>query len=172
MIYTTALAKHFDEQYAHTGGDTATIERKMAAVPTTPDNDELYYEYTQHHIAREVGLRVAQELGELVAFDTFDNCREHGLTVRTPGGWVFCFYEHRNTDSICIEGCREDEVQPYGPYGGETKWDTIADFRYGKYDHAAHTLCALIRATIDAPDVSRAALVTKAREAAAAYAAQ
>lgn len=108
-------------------------------------------------MARIVGTLVASEFGELVSWDTFDNCREHGLTVRTPGGWTFCWYEHRNSDLVHIEGCPTADMQSWGPYGGENKWDTLAEFWPETYDAVAKCLSEMIRHTIEL-DTARADL--------------
>lgn len=79
------------------------------------------------------GLEFELEIGE------FENCREYGYTYSLLGGIqdnVFCVYEHRNSDNICINGCKREDVKPYGPYSGESKWDTLGSFSYSEY-HAA-----------------------------------
>ncbi|QHJ86411.1 hypothetical protein SEA_KUWABARA_75 [Gordonia phage Kuwabara] len=106
-------------------------------------------DFAPYAMARTVGALVAGEFGELVSWDTFDNCREHGLTVRTPGGWTFCWYEHRNSDTIHIEGCPSTEVQSFGPYGGESKYDTLAEFWPETYDAVAVCLIEMVRHTIE-----------------------
>lgn len=86
---------------------------------------------TNVKLGAEVGYYLADWLGtgRYPTVGLFDNCREYGLTFES-GGWTFCVYEHRNSDSICIEGCPTDEVKSYGPYGGVDNYDTIACFQY------------------------------------------
>lgn len=74
---------------------------------------------------------------------TFDNCRETGYTYSLKDGEqdnVFCVYEHRNSDQICINGCKREDVKPYGPYSGETKWDVLFSTGYGCYHETAEKL--------------------------------
>lgn len=136
MILQSAIDKHRDEQdvaswWWHEGRDGS------------PDD------YAPIAMARIVGSKIAGEFGEFVTWGTFDNCREHGLTVSTPGGWTFCWYEHRNSNSIHIEGCPTREVREYGPYGGESKGDTLAEFWPETYDDVAAGLAEMIRHTIE-----------------------
>lgn len=73
----------------------------------------------------------------------FDNCRESGYTYSLIGGEqdnVFCVYEHRNSDQICINGCKREDVKSYGPYSGETKWDTLHNADYEEYHETAEEL--------------------------------
>lgn len=98
-----------------------------------------------------------------VDYDVFDNCREWGLTV-TVAGWTFCAYEHRNSGNICIEGCREENVKHYGPYGGEDKWDVLASFPWRHGYEASLALEDMIRAVREDPAaVTRADLVRVAK---------
>lgn len=90
-------------------------------------------------------------------FGVFDNCREYGLTVRA-GDWTFCVYEHRNSDSICIEGCPTSEAPFYGPYGGEDKYDTLATYGPGKYAQVALCLAEMIDRVTSGVPISRASL--------------
>lgn len=94
-------------------------------------------------IAREVGGILAEGYRNGVEFGTFDNCREYGLTV-SAGGWTFCWYEHRNSDRINVEGCPDAEVQEWGPYGGADKFDTLFWTSYGQYAVAAKSLVAAL----------------------------
>lgn len=74
---------------------------------------------------------------------TFDNCRESGYTYSLKDGEqdnVFCVYEHRNSDQICINGCKREDVKPYGPYSGETKWDVLHEAGYEEYHEIAEKL--------------------------------
>lgn len=80
-----------------------------------------------------------------IEFGTFDNCREYGLTV-TAGDWTFCAYEHRNSDQIHIEGCPTTDIQEWGPYGGDDKFDTLAHYGWQRYESAASGLRAAVRA--------------------------
>lgn len=81
--------------------------------------------------------------GKRLTIGTFDNCREYGLTYKIEGAaqsLVFCIYEHRNSDSICINGCYEKEIKPYGPYNGDDKWGYFASYPYQHYTEAAKRL--------------------------------
>lgn len=117
-------------------------------------------DYSQHYIAREVGSRVVAELGnEWFAFGTFDNCREWGLTF-TADSWQFAVYQHRNSDSMCTQGCRVWDVQPYGPWGGDIvdKFDVLTWADWLDYDIAADNLVACLRWVRDNPGATRAEL--------------
>lgn len=135
MILQSAIEKHREEQDIESWWGDA-------------DRDSIE-DYAPIAMARTVGTLIASEFGELVSWDTFDNCREHGLTVSTPGGWTFCWYEHRNSDTIHIEGCPTSEMQSFGPYGGESKYDTLAEFWPETYDAVAECLSEMIRHTIE-----------------------
>jgi hypothetical protein len=83
----------------------------------------------------------AIEIGE------FDNCRESGFTYSLLGGkqdMVFCVYEHRNSDSIIINGCMRQHMKAYGPYNGDSKWDYLATFSYGDYTGCAERLAEFL----------------------------
>ena len=84
-----------------------------------------------------VGSDIEVEVG------TFDNCREYGNTYRVIDAlqdYTFCVYEHRNSDQIIINGCKSDEIKPYGPYSGESKYDFYASFGYGEHYNATKKL--------------------------------
>lgn len=154
MNLTDAIAKHRDDQYADYARQASEYR-----IPLTQDEYFSSEENcgAQFAIASEVGMRVGAEMGELIAYGVFDNCREHGITYRAAGprngvagsdpftGWTFCVYEHRNSDSICVNGCPTNKVESYGPYGGENKYDTLFDTRYENYDEAAAALIAMMR---------------------------
>lgn len=96
-------------------------------------------------------------------FGTFSNCREYGMTV-TVGGWTFAAYEHRNSDNICIEGCPTSEVQDFGPYGGDDKFDVLFSARWKQYHEVAEAMARLARHVLSNPTATRAdlkALVNK-----------
>lgn len=148
MRFLTALDKLVDDQYRLTSKWYPDMTR-----------DEFANEpCVQLEIASEVGHRIAKEFGELVDWGTFENCREWGLTVSTAGGWTFCFYEHRNSDSICIEGCPTSEIRPYGPYGLEDKHDTLSNSQFERYDEVAKTLSVMIRLTVGSASTTRSDL--------------
>ncbi len=135
----------------HYYADRGVCEQDIFACPDEFPN--------QLFIAREVGVRVAREMGEFVSYGTFYNLREHGLTYTVLGpdlhpenGWTFCVYEHRNSDEIIINGCRTAEVKPYGPYGGQDKWDTLGCFDYGNYDDAANALIRILNLAMEFGD--------------------
>lgn len=128
-----------------------TIDQWIAA-SLDPDAED---GSVQIAIAHEVGQRVIAALGhEFVRFGTFDNCREYGLTFEA-GGWMFCVYEHRNSDEICTEGCPVGEVESYGPYGGADKYDVLTRARWQDYDTAAAQLVAMLRFVNTTPDATR-----------------
>lgn len=147
MRLNEALQSHIDQQF------------NKGYYPT---KDELMSDNRQVVISREVGSRVSSRMGELVSYGTFDNCREHGITFQTPDsnlslkdGWTFCVYEHRNSDEICVEGCPTSEVESYGPYGGENKYDTLFSTRYMDYDGAADAICDALTFVATTPNVTR-----------------
>jgi hypothetical protein len=107
-------------------------------------------------------LRNNEELNKLcdISVGAFTNCREVGLTfiltgvnddsgnylrgdIHTGASVVFtyCIYEHRNSDSIIING-KEGYVTNNGelPYAGETKYDYLAEFPYNGHIEAADKL--------------------------------
>lgn len=74
---------------------------------------------------------------------TFNNCREYGYTYAVKGGkqdHVFCVYEHRNSDQICINGCKRKDIKPYGPYLDGSKWDVLHMEDYDGYHETAKQL--------------------------------
>lgn len=73
----------------------------------------------------------------------FYNCREEGFTYSLLNGkqdMVFCVYEHRNSDSIIINGCKRENMKSYGPYNGGSKWDYLYSFGYGEYSDCVEKL--------------------------------
>lgn len=107
-------------------------------------------------------LRNNEELNQLcdITVGTFTNNRECGLTFYLNGvtndkgqykSWVFgsrmnlgftwCVYEHRNSDSIIING-KEGLVSANGdlPYIGESKSDYLAEYRYNQHLEVADKL--------------------------------
>ena len=79
----------------------------------------------------------------------FSNCRECGLTFIVPNAKyeykTFCVYEHRNVDSIIING-KEGYVNISGdlPYVSDNKNDYIGEFEYGNHQECAENLAKLI----------------------------
>lgn len=94
-------------------------------------------------IAKEVGGALAEGFGDRISFDTFDNCREWGLTF-TAGDWTFCCYEHRNSDQIHIEGNLTDCIETWGPYGNCGKYDTIFHADWQEYQAITRALTLLL----------------------------
>jgi hypothetical protein len=107
-------------------------------------------------------LRNHEELNKLcdISVGAFTNCRENGLTfiltginddsgnylrgdIHTGASVVFtyCIYEHRNSDSIIING-KEGYVTNNGelPYAGETKSDYLAEFPCNAHTETADKL--------------------------------
>jgi hypothetical protein len=162
--FADAIEAHIEQQYEqYLSYDFIKDEEKTREYFLS--EDYLGEGLGQFGIAQGVGSRVAKEMGELVSWGVFDNCREHGLTVRTAGGWTFCFYEHRNSDQICIEGCPSDEVKEWGPYGGEDKYDTLFYGRWLDYEVAAKALIAMIEASVTLPGITRKQLMAIGAEA-------
>lgn len=81
-----------------------------------------------------------------VSVSPFFNSREFGLvySVLTPEGNTrsFSVYEHRNSDSIIINGKTNWDItdQPYGPYPGENQHQFFAEFSYDSRRQVAETL--------------------------------
>lgn len=151
MRFDTALEAHIDQQYAQHVESAQRMGWEVYSRERFLSEDYLGEGLGQFGIAQEVGLRVAKEMGELVSWGVFDNCREHGLTVTGAGGWTFCFYEHRNSDQIHIEGCPTGEMESYGPYGGADKYDTLFCTKWMDYDGAAAALIAMLSRTVQGP---------------------
>lgn len=96
------------------------------------------------------------------------NGRELGLvyTVMQPDGdsRSFAIYEHRNTDSIVINGATNWDVEetPYGPYTGGSSWDFFAEFSSGEFKQSAETLGYFMKSAISGELESDAELIEKA----------
>lgn len=107
-------------------------------------------------------LRNNEELNKScdISIGAFTNCRENGLTFILNGvyddagtfiigdpkfglsvSFTYCVYEHRNTDSIIING-REGLITMNGelPYAGESKYDYLAEFPYNAHMEVADKL--------------------------------
>ena len=85
----------------------------------------------------------------------FTNCREVGHTFivesNDPGGFfTFCVYEHRNSDSIIING-KPGYITTLGdlPYMADSKYIYIDSFGPDEIFEAAETLKDLIKHKID-----------------------
>ena len=82
-----------------------------------------------------------QEIPVKVA--TFDNCRENGLVYSVMGPddalRSFSVYEHRNTDSIIINGCTDWDGEGL-PYAADSKHGFFAEFACHSYQQAADAL--------------------------------
>lgn len=111
-------------------------------------------------------LRNDEELASLcdIQVGTFTNCRENGLTFILTGIYdesgkylrgdlnhgkvlfTYCVYEHRNSDSIIING-KEGYITENGflPYAGETKYDYLAEFSCGQHSEVADKLAEFMR---------------------------
>jgi len=87
-----------------------------------------------------------------VSVGTFTNCRECGLTfmVMEKKSFTWCIYEHRNSDSIIING-KEGYISLNGelPYQEGTKWDYLGSFSYNQYYEASEKLKELIAEFLD-----------------------
>jgi hypothetical protein len=84
---------------------------------------------------------------------TFTNCRELGLTFIVQlmdngfdSLFTFCVYEHRNSDSIIING-KKGMVSLNGdlPYISDNKYDYLGSATYKDYDGAAKILSDKIK---------------------------
>ena len=103
----------------------------------------------------ETGLKISlivksildgdSELNDLgVVVGCFTNCRESGLTFKMFVGknsFTWCIYEHRNSDSIIING-KEGYISSNGdlPYMAEDKYTYIKSFNFGEYEETANFL--------------------------------
>lgn len=108
---------------------------------------------------KRINFHIAGQMDDLLEwpegtqFGTFNNCREYGVTY-SINGWTFCVYEHRNSDEMHLEGCPTDQVQSYGPYGGEDKYATLGRVGPGEFHALAEMLGRAMHAA--GPDISRA----------------
>jgi hypothetical protein len=94
-------------------------------------------------------LRNNEELKDIpVSVGTFTNSRECGLTFAIIGKQCFtwCVYEHRNGDSIIING-KSGYISMNGelPYIADSNWEYIASFEFGEYSQAAEKLSELVQ---------------------------
>lgn len=107
----------------------STLAEIIKALVLKNISDELYNSDLETEIELEIG--------------NFDNCREYGFTYSIKGSKqdnVFCVYEHRNSDQICVNGCAREDVKSYGPYSGETKWDVLFSANYEEYHSVSEQL--------------------------------
>lgn len=93
-------------------------------------------------------LRDKEALKDIpVTINCFTNCREQGLTYVCHAGksFTWCTYEHRNTDSIIING-KPGYVNLNGdlPYSGDSKWEYLKEFGYNEFDECADALTEMI----------------------------
>lgn len=106
------------------------------------------YGSKQERLAEIILSLTIEELTDIrfagkVEIGTFDNCRERGYTYKVDGGeFTYCVYEHRNSDQIIINGCKNEEVKPYGPYNGGSKYDYLECFSYNEYTKCAEELAS------------------------------
>lgn len=126
-----------------------------------PNHSRLLYELSNGNQQLYLGTvfadrEVADEFARLeiggVSATAFDNHREYGIayTTLTPNGdtRTFSVYEHRNTDSIIING--KTNWAPAGaddrlPYSGESKNDFFAEISNEDYKQAARVLSFFIK---------------------------
>lgn len=89
------------------------------------------------------------KLNEMISVGTFTNCRECGYTFKTSNkkgkSFTWCVYEHRNSDSIIINGTNR-YVSSSGdlPYNDGDKWDYLEEFKYNQHYECAEKLKELI----------------------------
>jgi len=104
-------------------------------------------------------LRSDEDFNERVCLNigAFTNCREVGFTFMLAGYYVsgdyrslkkaftWCVYEHRNSDSIIING-KEGYISLNGdlPYMADDKWKYISSHAYNEYHECAEKLKSLI----------------------------
>lgn len=100
-----------------------------------------------------------------VSVSTFYNCREAGLvyTIMEPSGKLqsFSVYEHRNSDSIIINGCEDWDGESL-PYAADSKNAFYAEIPCGEYSQAADALLFFLREAARGELASSAELVAKA----------
>jgi hypothetical protein len=92
-------------------------------------------------------LRDNPELKDIsVSIGAFTNCRECGLTFKVMERkdcktFTWCIYEHRNSDSIIING-KKGYISMSGdlPYKSDSKWDCIKSFDYNQHYECANFL--------------------------------
>ncbi len=82
-----------------------------------------------------------------IIIGTFTNCRECGLTFLMSEGnkaFTWCVYEHRNSDSIIING-KEGYISCAGelPYIADSKWEYLAEFKYNEHYECAIKLAEM-----------------------------
>ena len=90
-------------------------------------------------------LRDDEELNKKdVYVRCFQNLREMGLTF-TTGEMTYCIYEHRNSDSIVING-KKNWSGGAGdlPYMTDSKWETVKTFSYNEHLKCAECLIKLL----------------------------
>jgi hypothetical protein len=93
-------------------------------------------------------LRKSDELNKIdIHVECFINCRECGLTFTVYNKdwskkYTFCIYEHRNTDSIIING-KADWTSIAGDLPYQEK-DYIKGFAYNQHYQCAEKLQELI----------------------------
>jgi hypothetical protein len=82
-----------------------------------------------------------------IVIGTFTNCRECGLTFMysEKKSFTWCVYEHRNSDSIIINGksgyiSMADDL----PYCSDSKWDYLGEFSYNEHSKCADSLAHMI----------------------------
>ena len=93
-----------------------------------------------------------------ISIGTFTNCRECGLTFAVIGftndehefnlvePFTWCIYEHRNSDSIIING-KKGLISLNGdlPYCSDNKWADLASFSYNLHYDCADKLIDMIK---------------------------
>jgi len=95
-------------------------------------------------------IRDDEELQDLpVAVGTFTNRRENGLTFRvskTDRAFTFCIYEHRNSDSIIINGKKGYNTASGDlPYMKDSAFGYMASFSAGQYQECTDRLIEMIK---------------------------
>jgi len=95
-------------------------------------------------------LRNNEDIKDIrISIGTFTNCRECGLTfaVFAENGETFtwCVYEHRNSDSIIING-KDGYITLNGdlPYCSDNKWQYLGASGCGEHQATADKLANMI----------------------------
>ena len=117
--------------------------------PESPKNHQWFLNDIVYEILKQKLSCFRDDQGIVLEIDvtTFDNCREYGYMYTLLNGkqkYSFIVYEHRNSDSVIINGCKTSEVKPYGAYKEGTKWDYIKDFHHYEFYEVAKSLCGYL----------------------------
>lgn len=158
-VYGDSVYEHFDKTIDRivAGEDPDDLEHESGygplVVPASDrlmkairDNQGLYISLVMPE--RELKDEMQRAGVTNVSTSAFNNSREYGnvYTVMTPDGGTrsFSLYEHRNSDSIIINGTTNWDGEAL-PYGGETKNHFFAEIPVGQYTQASRTLTYFLK---------------------------